>query len=75
MAGWGNRWNRYHQLHEAGCGGVILRTLLWELIVAALMQRCTRRWRGGRGTWKPISISQIHNILCTPHDGKRVNRN
>ena len=33
---WVNRRNRYHQLHEAGCDGVILRTLLWGLIVAAV---------------------------------------
>lgn len=49
VAGWVNRWNRYHQLHEAGCGGVILRTLLWELIVAAVyttVQKETERREG-----------------------------
>ena len=36
VSGWVDRWIRYHQLHESGCGGDILRTLLWELIVAAV---------------------------------------
>ena len=44
---------------------------LWQRRV----QRRRRRRRGRRGTRKPISISQIHDIPCTPCDGKHVNGN
>ena len=60
VSGWADRWNRHHQLHESGCGGDILGTLLWELTVAAACtaaQKETERTEGDSEAYFHISDS------------------